>query len=100
MTKTEDGCGVCCSRQPPFMWREESIESDSCIVEIRLRQDVRRDYMSSLQPGESSLNSINLLPSSDYTRNRVWDENVCLTILMFAFPCLIMFGMKINSLII
>ncbi|MFS7971679.1 hypothetical protein Hanom_Chr09g00835681 [Helianthus anomalus] len=87
MTKTEDGCGVCCSRQPPFPWREESIDCESCILEIRRRQDGRRDYMSSLQP-------------RGYRTNRVWDENVCLTILMFAFPCLIIFGMKINSLII
>ncbi|MFS7962886.1 hypothetical protein Hanom_Chr08g00731781 [Helianthus anomalus] len=53
MTKTENGCGVCCSRQPPSPWREDSIDSDSCILEIRRRQDGRRDYMSSLQLGES-----------------------------------------------
>ncbi|KAF5800930.1 hypothetical protein HanXRQr2_Chr06g0242281 [Helianthus annuus] len=58
MTKTEDGCGVCCSRQPPFPWREESIDSDSCILEIRRRQDDRRDYMSSLQPGISSVTAV------------------------------------------
>ncbi|MFS7940691.1 hypothetical protein Hanom_Chr05g00467401 [Helianthus anomalus] len=80
MTKTEDGCGVCCRRQPLFPWREESIDCDSCILEIRRR----------------ILDSLNLLPSGGYRRNRVWDENVCLTILMFAFPCLIIFGMKIK----